>query len=328
MSNLILHKIQPTNIEEAFRFGKMVVAGNLAPYGMNESSIAVAIIQGMEIGLSPMNALQNIVVIKGRTTISAKGARGLVMGSGLVEDFKEEMRGEGDDYGCFMEVKRKGISKPFKSSFTIKDAKRAGLWQDSARVKKFKKDGSSYESDNDSAWYRHPDRMLKARASGFIFSDGFSDVLGGMYLREEFDDGNSVDMVDVTPQSNHSKMFGESPMPPQSPFKKDVIEEKPADHFSPEVDAFRREKAESMKEPDMVIDSPPVQDSFEVFDEKSPLFEKMVRELKKRNTIENLDNLLQFDGFINDYDKLSKAAQGTFNLNAIKRREELVAQDG
>ena len=66
-------------------------------------------------------------------------------------------------------VLRSGRSEPITRTFSIDDAKRAGLWQ---------KPGP---------WTDYPDRMLMMRARAFALRDAFPDVLMGLYLREEFE---------------------------------------------------------------------------------------------------------------------------------------------
>jgi hypothetical protein len=73
------------------------------------------------------------------------------------------------NYSAICTVKREGRSDPVTRSFSIEDAKRAGLWQ---------KPGP---------WKDYPKRMLTMRARAFALRDAFPDVLAGLYLREEFE---------------------------------------------------------------------------------------------------------------------------------------------
>ena len=66
----------------------------------------------------------------------------------------------------------------------FRSAKRAGLW------------------GKQGPWQQFPDRMMQMRARGFTLRDGFADVLGGLYLREELevgDDRREVPMPPVPP---------------------------------------------------------------------------------------------------------------------------------
>jgi len=74
-----------------------------------------------------------------------------------------------DTRTAICQVLRSGRSEPITRTFSIEDAKRAGLWQ---------KPGP---------WTDYPDRMLMMRARAFALRDAFPDVLMGLYLREEFE---------------------------------------------------------------------------------------------------------------------------------------------
>lgn len=188
--------IVPTTMDETYRLAKAVTAAGMAPYGLETPEKAmIAIMHGLEIGLTPMAALQRIAVIKGRPTIWGDAAMGIVRASGVCEWIKERVAGDGDARVATCEAKRKGDPEPVIKTFSVADAKRAGLWSPSLKVKKFKKDGSTYEADNDSPWHRYPDRMMQMRARAFALRDLFADILGGMHLREELDDEEPAAMA-------------------------------------------------------------------------------------------------------------------------------------
>jgi hypothetical protein len=88
----------------------------------------------------------------------------------------------------------------FEGSYSVAQAKRARLWSDKDKLTKKGKGGSTYEADNDSAWYRFPERMLWARALGFTAKDGAADVMRGLAVREEVEDLIRSEMAtDITP---------------------------------------------------------------------------------------------------------------------------------
>ena len=65
------------SFEDAFRFAKMVAASDFAPkdFRGKPESCLLAIQHGSEIGLSPMQALQNIACINGRPAIWSESGR-------------------------------------------------------------------------------------------------------------------------------------------------------------------------------------------------------------------------------------------------------------
>ena len=168
--------IVPQNIEEAFRLASAIVASGMAPKSVNTPEKAmVAILAGLEIGLTPMAALQSIAVVNGFPTIWGDGALGLVRGSGLCEGVREWIDGDGDAAVAYCEVKRKGEAEPILRSFSVAQAKKANL---------LNKQGP---------WTDYRARMLQMRARSYALRDGFADVLRGLRIREEVDDYHVVE---------------------------------------------------------------------------------------------------------------------------------------
>jgi hypothetical protein len=175
-NGLQVRPILPQNMEDAWRLSKCIFASGLAPKGFTSvEGVFTAIQMGAEVGLSPMQAVQNIAVINGRPSMWGDVQLGLVRGSGLLEEFEEKYEGEGEKLTAICTVKRKGDKNPIISEFSVKDAMVAELW-------------------NTGTWKKYPKRMLKNRARGFALRDGFSDILKGITSTEELQD-----MQDVTP---------------------------------------------------------------------------------------------------------------------------------
>jgi hypothetical protein len=132
-------------------------------------NVLVAIQWGREVGLGPLQALQNIAVINGRPSIWGDAALALVRGHPDCQSVQEGAEGEGDARYGWCEVTRRG-EQPQRRTFSIADAKRAGLWGKSG------------------PWTQYPDRMLQLRARGFAIRDVFPDALRGVLTREEAED--------------------------------------------------------------------------------------------------------------------------------------------
>lgn len=176
-----LAAIIPQDIDSAYRLAKAVCLSGLAPKGLDKpEAVMIAIMHGMEVGLTPMMALQKIAVINGRPTIWGDGALGLVRGSGLCEYVTEKIEGMGDKRVAICIAKRKGEPDPIQRRFSVDDAKRASLW------------------DKGGPWKQYPERMLQMRARAFALRDGFADVLGGLYLTEELQGTERTDMKDIS----------------------------------------------------------------------------------------------------------------------------------
>lgn len=162
----------PTSVKEAMEMATMLSKSNIVPkdfYGKPENCF-VAIGFGMEIGLPPMQAVQNIMVVNGRPSLWGDSVLALVMGSGHCEKFEELSSSEAIKAGygrC--RVKRAGM-KEMEVTFSLEDAKKAGL---------LGKPGP---------WQQYPGRMLQMRARSWALRDCFPDVLKGIQVREEVDD--------------------------------------------------------------------------------------------------------------------------------------------
>lgn len=158
------------SMNDLARFAKMVHDSGLAPKGFSSpQSVAVAVQMGLEVGLSPMQALQSIAVINGRPGLLGDAALALVRASGLLLSIEEriEGEGEGDQRRAVCASHRRGSPKPRTTTFSVADAKRAKLWGKAG------------------PWTDYPDRMLTFRARGFNLRDEFGDVLKGIKTVEE-----------------------------------------------------------------------------------------------------------------------------------------------
>jgi hypothetical protein len=161
------------SLEDMYRFANYVVASGLAPKGMEKpETVFLALEMGAEVGLAPMQSIQNIAVVNGRATIWGDAVPGLVHGSGKQEWYSQKKIGTpgADNYGYEVSSKRKGNPNPIVTTFTVADAKKAGLW------------------GKGGPWTFYPDRMLLNRARAFNARDNFPDVLKGMYTTEEIQD--------------------------------------------------------------------------------------------------------------------------------------------
>lgn len=137
---------------------------------------AGAILYGLEIGLTPFNAVQSIAVINGRPALWGDSMLGLVRQSGLLEWIKErsaQMAGEKGAGHC--QIKRKGDPTIYELEYTREMAETAGLIARSAG-----KDGKKLGT-----WIAHEGRMLQWAARRWPLRDAFGDVTKGIRLAEE-----------------------------------------------------------------------------------------------------------------------------------------------
>jgi hypothetical protein len=175
------------SFDDAFRFATMVAKSDFAPkdFKGKPESCLLAIQHGSEIGLSPMQSLQNIACINGRPAIWGDAALAVAMASPVCEYVTEKIDGDGESMVATCEAKRRGYEKPTVARFSVADAKKAGLWGKSG------------------PWSQYSRRMLQLRARGFALRDAFPDVLKGLVTAEEAQDyPTTPEPVTVRPKFN------------------------------------------------------------------------------------------------------------------------------
>lgn len=167
-----------TSLDQAMDYAKMIADSDLAPkdYKGKPGNVLIAMQFGYEIGLKPLQSIQNIAVINGRPSLWGDAMLALVQSHPLCEYINETFAN--GEASCA--VKRRGDDREYVYTFSKEDAKLAGL---------INKPG---------CWSQYPERMLQMRARGFALRDKFSDVLKGIAMREEVQDY----VVELTPESN------------------------------------------------------------------------------------------------------------------------------
>lgn len=145
----------------------------------NTAAVIMTIQHGLELGMSITQSLQQIVPVNGLMSVKGDAAKALIMRSGLCKEWIEEEVGTHgtDAYGLKISSKRTD-GQSMTRTFTVQDAKRAGLWIDDNAVAK-------NEKLRHSPWYKYQSRMLRYRALGFMARDLYGDVLQNMYTEDE-----------------------------------------------------------------------------------------------------------------------------------------------
>lgn len=179
----------PATITEAIQFSEMLASSAMVPkaYQGKPQDIMVCVQWGYEIGLAPMQALQNIAVINGKPSVYGDAAMALVQASPVCEDVEEYFEGEGTPNPVAVCVAQRKGRKPVVAKFSVEDAKRAGLW------------------GKQGPWQAYPKRMMQMRARGFALRDAFPDVLKGLITAEEAqdypDEAKPKQPKDITPRN-------------------------------------------------------------------------------------------------------------------------------
>jgi hypothetical protein len=165
--------IMPRTFDEVQRIAQLFAkAGDMVPetFRENVQGCAMAIMWGMELGVSPIQAIQGIAVIRGRPSVWGDLLIALVMRHPDFDDIlEEEIRDGTTVVGARCTVWRRGRTRPRVQEFTMADALKAGLLPAKA----------------DAAWTKYTNRMLKMRARSWCLRDEFPDALRGMAVVEE-----------------------------------------------------------------------------------------------------------------------------------------------
>ncbi|WP_270830673.1 hypothetical protein [Aeromonas sp. QDB03] len=160
--------MEPQNLQEAMQLADMLANSNLVPkpYQGKAGDVLVACQWGSEIGLKPLQALQNIAVINNVPAVWGDALVALVRGSGLCEYIKQDWDAATKTAIC--SVKRRGEPEETRT-FSEEDARLAGHL-------------------NKDTYKKNLQRMLSIRARAFALRDVFADVLKGLKVAEEVED--------------------------------------------------------------------------------------------------------------------------------------------
>lgn len=159
--------LSPRNFEQALTFSNYLAESDMVPkdFKGKPGNCLIAMQWGAELGLKPLQALQNLAIINGRPALWGDAVIALVRSSPLCEFVVET--DDGTTATC--RVKRRGEVEQSRT-FSMEDAKAAGL------------------AGKQGPWTQYPKRMRQMRARAFVLRDVFPDVLRGLAVAEEIMD--------------------------------------------------------------------------------------------------------------------------------------------
>ena len=174
---------QPSTLEEAKWLASTLIKSRMAPPGLDSpEAVFVAMALGADLGLSPMQAVRSIHVIKGKPTISADGMLALVRASGLCAAWTlEEFTAE----AVTIITQRTDDESRTAVRWSLEDARRAGLGGDN--------------------WKRYPRSMLRARATSELCRAVYPEVVSGLYSPEEITEPAGT--VDARPDASAAARY-------------------------------------------------------------------------------------------------------------------------
>lgn len=159
--------LSPRTFEQALTFADYLADSDLVPkdFKGRPGNCLIAMQWGAELGLKPLQAMQNLAIINGRPSLWGDAVIALVRASPLCEFVLES--DDGNTATC--RVKRRGEPEQSRT-FSMADAEKAGL------------------KGKSGPWTQYPQRMRQMRARAFALRDVFPDVLRGLPVAEELQD--------------------------------------------------------------------------------------------------------------------------------------------
>lgn len=159
--------LSPQTFDQALTFSNYLADSDLVPkdFKGKPGNCLIAMQWGSELGLKPLQAMQNLAVINGRPSLWGDAVLALVLACPACEYVTETV--EGDTSIC--KAKRKGAPEQIRT-FSDADAKAAGLLGKAG------------------PWTQYKSRMRQMRARAFCLRDVFADVLRGLPVAEELMD--------------------------------------------------------------------------------------------------------------------------------------------
>lgn len=185
--------LTPTTLSEAMEYAKLMAGSSLVPAQFRDKpgDVLIAVQYGAELGVSPIQALQGIVVINGRACVWGDLGVAIVEASGELEYMRPTW--DASNELATVRIKRRG--KPeHTESFGMADARRAKL-------------------DAKDPYKQYPQRMCEWRAKWWAMRHEFADVLHGLQGREEVED---YPEPGPAPTVTMPRRIGETPVPSQS----------------------------------------------------------------------------------------------------------------
>lgn len=187
-------------------------SGAIPTYIRNPEQLIVILQTGKEMGMYPMESINNLYIIGGRVAMQSQAMLSRMIRAGVTLEWLEESENRA-------EVKLDGLAgrKPYTSSFTREEANKAGLIK------------------NGGAWVTYPKQMLRWRALAFGARIYCPEVLQGMHTVEEMGNVTLSDQSGVFKavtkegeKKDEPKIEPEKPAETQKPVEGEIVDEAPS----------------------------------------------------------------------------------------------------
>ena len=161
--------IMPKDLDEAVRYADLLANSDMIPkdYQGKPANVLLAMQMGLEVGIRPTQAIQNIGKVGNRPAIWGDLTLALVYAHPQFEGIEEWVEYDDDGTPTRGVCRLQRAGREVEQAFTREEAIQAGLWGKSG------------------PWQDYPARMLLMRARAFNVRDTFPDALKGLSVAEE-----------------------------------------------------------------------------------------------------------------------------------------------
>ncbi|MGB3329178.1 MAG: hypothetical protein WBA46_09510 [Thermomicrobiales bacterium] len=195
--------------------GDLAGTGFLPAHIKNGAQAAAIMLKGQELRVPPMQALANIVMVQGKPTVSSE----LMLAIIYRDHGKQALRvKETTAERCTIEYRVEGWDGTSELTFTIDDAKKAGLVKPGP-------------------WTSYPAVMLRWRAISQVAKMAFPETIGGMYTPGELGEPVRIDGDNLVVDADAIETSGYVASPPPAP--RPIRKDKPAWVKEVEADPYR-----------------------------------------------------------------------------------------
>lgn len=170
----VQHQVPIQEFSDNWRMATQLAKSTIIPqtYQNKPENVIVAIGMAQKLGLDPFTIMQNLNIIKGKTSWSGSFCRTLIEKSNKFTNLQLVFVGEKgtDSYGCYMEGTDKETGQIIKGPEVNIKMARAENWTSNTK------------------WINMPELMLSYRATSFFARVYVPEALNGVQTTEEIED--------------------------------------------------------------------------------------------------------------------------------------------
>lgn len=207
--------LNPSSFEQVRKVAQLLQKSSLVPKALkgDEAGTMLVITQSIQLGIPWTVGIKELYVVDSKVNPSARLLRSMVERHPSCELFDVE---EATETSCTVAIKKSNWSEPKYLSYTLEDAKKAGL------------------TGRNPNYQTRPREMLIARASGLAAQTYFPSVCLGLDLDDDYTGEAPAKVVTVTPKEDPLALAVKvhdakkaPPEPADAPLEAEVVESEP-----------------------------------------------------------------------------------------------------